>query len=341
MDINEQTFTKKSIKEIRAETKKIKDDGETLRLANLRVGTENYYYTEYKEKCIQQQQQLEEQQKLILSLQQQLDQFTKEKIFTEQCVQTEEPDHKNDHIKQVTINRIQMQQAKLQLQKERGTQLVITNKNIRILELEQQIQEQLNELIQEKITLNKTIEELEKTQITPQTSPQAQVKFKEPLEEISEIKEQHTYTDMEKKINVQRYMRYGGKRQLYNLSKILLEIMQNENVENIDTKFGQVYDFWESAQKEVTKEWFMKQNSVQLKVNYMFCNNGNVQSRSAKYTHKQIPAQIVDGVPVLIGKEEDKKQRKKEEQMLKKQMKEQMKENLKEKNRQRGKVGVK
>ncbi|CAL6026961.1 Hypothetical_protein [Hexamita inflata] len=117
--------------------------------------------------------------------------------------------------------------------------------------------------------------------------------------------------------------------------------MQSENVENIDTKFGQVYDFWESAQKEVTKEWFMKQNSVQLKVNYMFCNNGNVQSRSAKYTHKQIPAQIVDGVPVLIGKEEDKKQRKKEEQMLKKQMKEQMKENLKEKDRQRGKGGVK
>ncbi|CAL6104006.1 Hypothetical_protein [Hexamita inflata] len=63
--------------------------------------------------------------------------------------------------------------------------------------------------------------------------------------------------------------------------------------------------------------------------------------RSAKYTHKQIPAQIVDGVPVLIGKEKDKKQRKKEEQMLKKQMKEQMKENLKEKDRQRGKVGVK
>ncbi|CAL6083231.1 Hypothetical_protein [Hexamita inflata] len=207
----------KSLADCRADAKKIKDDKEAFRLANLRVGTENYYYTEYKEKCQLQQIQLEEQQKLILSLQQHLDQLTKEKMFTEQCVQTEEPDHKNDHIRQVTINRIQMQQAKQQLQKERGTQLVITNKNIRILELEQQIQEQLNELIQEKVTLSKAIEELkelEKKQTTPQTTPQAQVKFKEPLEEISEIKEQHTYTDMEKKINVQRYMRYGGKRYL-------------------------------------------------------------------------------------------------------------------------------
>ncbi|CAL6115998.1 Hypothetical_protein [Hexamita inflata] len=131
---------------------------------------------------------------------------------------------------------------------------------------------------------------------------------------------------------------------LYNLSKILLEIMQSENVENIDTKFGQVYDFWESAQKEVTKEWFMKQNSVKLKVNYMFSNNGNVQSRSAKYTHKQIQAQIVNGVSVLIDEKkekEDKKQRKREEQMVKKQQKEQMKKQLKEKDRQRGKCGVK
>ncbi|CAL5992173.1 Hypothetical_protein [Hexamita inflata] len=201
MDVNEQTSTKKSIKEIRAETVKKKEEKEILRLEHSNIATQDYWEYKYKDKYLQQQQQLEEQQKIISSLQQQLNQFTQEKIQTEQCVQTEEPDHKNDHIKQVTINRIQMQQAKLQLQKERGTQLVITNKNIRILELEQQIQEQLNELIQEKITLNKTIEELEKKQITPQTSPQAQVKFKEPLEEISEIKEQHTYTDMEKKIN--------------------------------------------------------------------------------------------------------------------------------------------
>ncbi|CAL5979661.1 Hypothetical_protein [Hexamita inflata] len=128
---------------------------------------------------------------------------------------------------------------------------------------------------------------------------------------------------------------------LYNLSKILLEIMQSDNVENIDTKFGQVYDFWESAQKEVTKEWFMKQNSVKLKVNYMFCNNGNVQSRSAKYTQKQIPAQIVNGVPVLIDKQqdkEDKKQRKKEEQMIKSKEKELTKEQI---DKKRGKCGVK
>ncbi|CAL6055886.1 Hypothetical_protein [Hexamita inflata] len=102
---------------------------------------------------------------------------------------------------------------------------------------------------------------------------------------------------------------------LYNLSKILLEIMQSDNVENIDTKFGQVYDFWESAQKEVTKEWFMKQNSA--------------------------PAQIVNGVPVLIDKQqdkEDKKQRKKEEQMIKSQEKELTKE---QKDKKRGKCGVK
>ncbi|CAL6105926.1 Hypothetical_protein [Hexamita inflata] len=174
----------KSLADYRADAKKIKEDKEALRLANSNVATQNYYEYKYKEQCLLYQQQLNEQQIQIISG------------------------------KLLLTNRIQMQQAKLQLQKERGTQLVITNKNIRILELEQQIQEQLNELIQEKITLNKTIEELEKKQITPQTSPQAQVKFKEPLEEIREIKEQHTYTDMEKKINVQRYMRYGGKRYL-------------------------------------------------------------------------------------------------------------------------------
>ncbi|CAL6031895.1 Hypothetical_protein [Hexamita inflata] len=211
MNENEQASTKKNIKEIRAESIKKKEEKETLRLEHSNIASQNFYEYKYKEKCLQLQQQLDEQQILITSLKQQLE--VKNVEQTDQYMQTQDP--VNDQIRQLQVNRKELQLAKQQLNKEKAAQLLITNKNLRILELQHEIEEQQHLLEIEKITLEQVTQELQNTktvqQVTPQTTPQAQVKFKEPLEEI---KEQHTYTDMEKKINALRYMRYGGKRYL-------------------------------------------------------------------------------------------------------------------------------
>ncbi|CAL6029453.1 Hypothetical_protein [Hexamita inflata] len=69
---------------------------------------------------------------------------------------------------------------------------------------------------------------------------------------------------------------------LYKLSEVVFEIMTKDNIENLDDKFKQVFEFWMEIKGSITTEWAVKKSKI-TPIQEMFERNGTKPDMFTRY----------------------------------------------------------
>ncbi|CAL6050910.1 Conserved_hypothetical protein [Hexamita inflata] len=100
------------------------------------------------------------------------------------------------------------------------------------------------------------------------------------------------------RVHIQNQLEEPEVKKLFDLSRVIIEIMYEDEIQNIETKFEQISDFWSSVVGGILKEWCVtRTNKTKLRVYNLFDHNSIKQGRMDKnmqqaHTHCIIDNQV-------------------------------------------------
>ncbi|CAL5996959.1 Conserved_hypothetical protein [Hexamita inflata] len=85
------------------------------------------------------------------------------------------------------------------------------------------------------------------------------------------------------RVHIKKLLEEDEVKQLDKLSELIIEIVYNDEIPELDQKFSQIQDFWDSVVVGISKEWCKtKLNTTKLRVYHLFDPNSIKQSRMDK-----------------------------------------------------------